>query len=293
MTLATQLLRRTETGYLVTELLDAGHVMVRRSAGQDRSGPLTPPPTPALSDLPDDVEAVPARPDRGGLVFDVPGPASLAMLVLGGFSTTSAGRMAAPLGGLLARVHAVDPVPDGLQEPPGLARLAQWSERGEGPRHAARLHELVASMGALDVIRRLVDQLRRAPAVLALGAPGMSTLHPDPDGSKTSVLLTDEMSHIAGEWDLGWFVGEFLELENDPHLTSDPRNMGDHPTVVPVLRRYEQAGGRFSRELLGAAAALRWIVHLHDFSAYVGWQEDMAERLERWAYFAHDPSTVI
>lgn len=118
-------------------------------------------------------------------------------------------------------------------------------------------------------------------------------LYPDPHGAGTTVLITDELCATAAEWDLGWYLGELLELCNDPARVPAAVGLRDHPVADAVRSAYRDGGGDCSETVLGSAMVLRWAVHLHDYAAYVGWVEDFAARWTRLGWFAHTASRAL
>lgn len=294
-----EVLRSMATGYLQTDIVrDERGLLVRRRPGVAREDTLSVDPhvRRLLTSAP--AEATWVHPRTGGdgsevLEFEVPGELSVAALVLAGLPTDAAGAMLAPLGAGLAQVHRHDA--GDRPEPSGLRRLRRWLRAGTGPGAVDRLHELVIRMDLQEPLDALVQQLQATgpEGVLSLGAPGMNTVFPRRGGRQVALLVTDEVSAARPEWDLGWCVGELLELENDVELVPEPRSLGDHPTVAPFLHAYRETGGRADPESVSAAAVLRWAVHLHDFTAFVGWADDVEQRLRRLAHFAARPQAVL
>ncbi|WP_222192514.1 hypothetical protein [Modestobacter italicus] len=297
------MVRSTETGHLRTTTRRADSApgfVLHRAAGPLRQHELQLPAELAarVAGLPvDGLVWSPGRPAGDGLEHAVPGEASVATLVLAGMPLPAVARMVAPVGAALAAVHAL-PATSGAA-PSGLRRLEAWLHTGQGPGDAARLHALLADVPGLTArLRDWVDDLRTAPARLALGAPGMNTLYPDPAGDRTAVLVTDELADAAPEWDLGWLLGELLELANDPHRTAAPVPLEGHPVAEVVLAGHRGAdrqgpGAALDRGRLSRAAVLRWVVHLHDYVAYVDWAEDLPARLQRVGLLAADPDRLL
>lgn len=285
-------LRRTETGYLVTTTRPgAGDapIDVRRQPGRLREDHLAPEPEVirrigALS-----VDRVRWSPGDESGRHGVPGEASAAALMLAGMPVTALARMVGPLGAALRAVHGLGPH-DG-PAPSGLRRLERWLRSGSGPGEAARLHAVFASVeGLVDGLLVAVDELAAAPQVTCLGAPGGSTVYPAPSGDHVTILVTDEVSVGAAEWDLGWVLGEFLEVSNDPHLVPRKQALAGHPVAAAVLSAH---GPGVDRRRVGLASVLRWAVHLHDFASYVDWADDFAARARRLAEHAADPDGVL
>lgn len=288
-------LRTAETGYqrTVTSELDTG-IVVRRGPGPLREDPLS-----WSADVGEQVAAqevsgvrwsLPRAPDAaGGWEYAVPGEASAATLLLAGMPVSALVRMIGPLGAALRAVHAL-PAGD-RPAPAGRRRLQRWLETGQGPGAAARLHEVVLGAGTLEHrAHQFLHALDAAPAVLSLGAPGTNTVYPDPSGGQVVVLVTDEVSAAPVGWDLGWVLGELLEIANDPSVVKTPRSLVGNPLAEAVLAHY---GEEIDRALVSRAAVLRWLVHLHDYAAYVDWVDDLEARVLRVAELAADPDTVL
>lgn len=292
-------LRRTETGYLVTELVDtsAGLRLLRRP-GVARSA-RTPSPAavgsirarsvPGIIWSPPVESGALAQNEAGVECFVLPGPASVATLALGGMPPAAVANMLSPVGAALAAVHAL-PASSG-RRPAGLERLHAWLTTGRAPGAGERLHaELLARPELRAFAVASVEDVLAAPARCALGAPGQSVLYPHPDGSATTVLLTDELGDAPAEWDLGWLLGELLELLNPPAHVPEPRSLAGFPPAEAVMDAY---GGSFDRSRLARVCLLRWLVHLHDYASYVAWDDDLRARLDRIGEFAADPALVL
>lgn len=283
-----EILRRTETGYLLTTTLRLGsgesaRLLVERRPGTLRGDDLEPDPDVVRRIVDLEVDGVRWSPMDSSGRHEVPGEASAATLMLAGMPAPGLARMVGPLGAALRAVHSLPSSGTG-SAPSGLRRLRDWLETGSGPGEAPRLHaEFQRVEGLHDHLATLIAAVEEAPRITCLGAPGGNTLYPDPAGSHVAVLVTDEVCAGPGEWDLGWVLGEFLELSNDPHLSAEPVPLQGHPVVEAVLAAY---GPRHDRRLIGSCAVLRWAVHLHDFAAYVEWAEDFGARAERLAQHA-------
>ncbi|SDP74859.1 hypothetical protein SAMN04487905_10891 [Actinopolyspora xinjiangensis] len=288
-----EVLRTTETGYLrtVTIRRPDGRTVLRREPGRLR----TPGPglVPAMSRVAEvtrpGVDWALPRAHGSALYFDVPGQASWATLLLAGMPTAALARMVSPLGPALAGVHDLGAAAG--REPTGLRRLTSWLLEGTGPGAAARLHaQLLDEPELRELLLDGARRLRSAPATLVLGAPGGNALYPAPSGESTTVLVTDELADAPPEWDLGWLLGESLELANTPFAASEPQSLDGHPVAETVLAGYD---GPIDRSLLARAAVLRWAIHLHDYAAYVDWPDNAAMRFERLAALARDPGLVL
>lgn len=277
------LVRRTETGYAISTTHTAleGFV-VRRRPGRLRADPLAPAPR-ATPDAP--AKDVAWSPGPGG-DHAIPGPASAATLLLAGLPAPAVTRMVAPAGAALAAA-ARQKAP--YRPPPaGLRRLRRWLDARPTPGHepctdSLRLRGLVERAGVAPRLKEWTAEILDAAASYSLGAPGLLTLYPDPDGSRTVVLVTDEVSAAPAVWDLGWLTGELLELRNDPDHEPRPQPVEEDPIVQAILERYGALAPLPAPDALARAALLRWVIHLHDFASYVAWDDQLPRRLERIA----------
>ncbi|MDT9593130.1 hypothetical protein RDV89_08625 [Nocardioides zeae] len=275
-------LRRTATGYVETVTTCVGDVhRVVRTPGSLRADVLAAPPRalPVTS-----TEVAWSLPDAdGGHV--VPGPLSAAALLLGGVPGSAVLRMVAPVGAALA--HAARLEAPARPAPSGLRRLRRWLSGAATPTaESRRLRELLDEHGLRPDLRAWADDLVGAPRAYSLGAPGLGALYPHPDGARTVVLVTDEVASAPPVWDLGWLLGELLELVNDPDHAPAPRPVHEHPIAQAVLERYAAVAPPPDPDALARAALLRWVVHLHDFTAYVGWDDQLPRRVARIAELA-------
>ena len=279
------------TAYVHTTVLHTvtdGFMWIRNS-GIDRPVPIGTVPARLrrpLEDLPGLVRArvdLPPGPEQTWRVFSAPGPSSVAKQMLQGEAgTTGPCTLMAGAGELLSRIHAL-PVPTELDltSPQGPARLLRWLESGRGPHAASHLHRVAGRMlgrHRLDLARGWCEDLARygrdTPGSLLHGAPGLGVLVPSVSTAPEGVLLTgEELAVGPAEFDLGWLAGELVE----------------HRAVVPASR--EEAGRLLDRLLtgygpgldldaVGRYAALRVLVHVHDFCAYVGWHPSVDTHLE-------------
>ncbi|MGQ4266683.1 hypothetical protein [Nocardiopsis changdeensis] len=279
------------TAYVHTTVLHTitdGFVWIRNS-GIDRSVPIGTAPIRLrrpLEDLPGSVRArvdLPPDPGQTWRVFSAPGPSSVAKRMLQEEAdVTGPGGLMTGTGELLSRIHAL-PVPAEpvLASPQGPARLLRWLESGRGPHAAAHLHRVagrVLGRRRLDLAREWCEDLARygrdVPGALLHGAPGLGVLIPSVSSGSEGVLLTgEELAVGPAEFDLGWLAGELVE----------------HREVVPASR--EEVGRLLDRLLagygpgpdldaVGRYAALRVLVHVHDFCAYVGWHSSVDSHLE-------------
>jgi hypothetical protein len=180
---------------------------------------------------------------------------------------------------LLAVLHRdASPGPQRLPTPAGPRRLLAWLRTGEGTRSAAKLRaEARSIMGErrLEMAAGWCGELLTGHGVLLHGAPGTGRLMmTGPDGS--GCLQTGEDIALGpAEFDYGWLIGELVE-----HRESRPYVLGFDRLIVAAI---EGCPSDVDLALLGRSAAIRYITHVFDFSAYVGWHDDLRVSLRRLA----------
>ncbi len=169
--------------------------------------------------------------------------------------------------------------------PPGPARpvlrMRAWFA-GRAPRVAAvRAGELLRSRIGNVRWTRLATWAAAAeptagggPALALHGAPGLGSVVVDRETGEATLLGGEDAG--IGPWrhDVGWMLGELVEMRWCAG--------GDHDRwaalAAAVVEGYGTDPGPGSHRWV----ALRVALHLHDFSAYVGWHPD---ELERYAPF--------
>lgn len=184
------------------------------------------------------------------------------------------------LGRLLRRLHDSGPAPWAVDDsddgrtpaallPRGWTRLRRWLDGeptvGDAADARIRLREVLGPH-RWELLRRWTSDIARSPAGRSHGAPGLGSLvpgghHDDP------VLLTGEDVAIAPwTWDLGWVVGELVELS---WQLAAPAGLPD------LLGALFTGYGRDLGPLWSRSAALRIVLHVHDFSAYTHGSADI------------------
>ncbi|MFD7450950.1 hypothetical protein [Kitasatospora sp. NPDC059827] len=183
------------------------------------------------------------------------------------------------LGSALRSLHALaEPAPHPGVGPRGLDRLDTWLA-GRSP---------VASAGRAGfLLRRTLGETRwlllqdwstavrtDSTAALAHGAPGLGSLVVDARSGGAQLLFGEDVCTAPWYFDLGWVVGELVELTwyagGDTHPWQDLTN--------ELFAGYgRDPGDRWNR-----MAVLRIALHLHDFTAYVGWND---QEFRRYAAF--------
>lgn len=265
-----------------------------QTPGPDRPAPVRVA-GPALLRLLPDTSATGAAwvgPERRGatLEFLVGGPVSLlgAAATPGGLAVARRGLAAT--GRALRMVHDVR-VPRGTaaHPPAGPHRLAAWLGDGRGPRAAARLRTALGLRFGPDRLDTLGDWARAALAggrVLVHGGPSLGQIVPC-RGGPTAVLGGEGPTAGEPALDLGWLLGELTEIGRG----------GTRPWVAPLGRALLAGYGPAAEHLVWPAAcrfaAVRMATHLHDFAAYVGWDDDLPARLDLLATLVDDPLGAV
>ncbi|MGW0587114.1 hypothetical protein [Streptosporangium sp. NPDC002607] len=284
------------TGFVLTTIVkhDDGDYRWTRRPGPHRGGAIrTPDPTVLAA-----VRAVP----RGRVGLTVPEPKEGAGVT---YRTGQARSIAAILLGLrpgaekfdieqvamdtlvetgttLARLHTV-PVPQAdLPSPAGPQRLLSWLRSGQGPTAAPELHSHATGILGHDRIST-VEAWCVPPSegrhVLLHGAPGHGILLPLTQDQDGCLLTGEDLSAGPPEFDVGWLIGELVEFREtfqQPGHNTFPAL--DYDALIGcVLDGYNAP---LDLAAVGRAAALRFLTHTHDFAAYVGWHDVLADYLK-------------
>lgn len=287
---ATALVRTT----VLTAARDGGFTWVR-TPGAARSGPLRRPPhdllaaleTPATGDG-SGVRCVLPRAYDGeeGLRYPLPGRRSLAELLLSDDASnppddTRTDDVLYGLGRLLRALHAA-PLPAqgeaGAYVLPGAwRRLRSWTGAPAAGRPAqlhVRLRELLGEVRWSLVERWSSEPPEAGPRTLVHGAPGLGLLIPAEAGGLPHGLITGEDVGIAPwQWDVGWVLAELGELR---HFSARLHRPGTDWTRLEQV--FLDGYGRPRDPLVRRFTALRSLLHLHDFSVFVTWDEAEVRR---------------
>ncbi|MEV7439572.1 hypothetical protein AB0O22_00110 [Streptomyces sp. NPDC091204] len=189
------------------------------------------------------------------------------------------------LGRALAALHTAPvPVsaPAGPPAPPtasrGWDRLDAWLA-GRAPEvWAAQAASVLRERLGAERWHRLRDWTAELAADQALvvshGAPGLGSLvaNPvsDPAEGPVELLAGEDLCLAPWYSDVGWAVGELTELAWQLG--------GDGAAWQRLVDGVEEGYGRPLGPLRPRLAALRIALHLHDYTAYVGWQPETVER---------------
>ncbi|ANS68059.1 hypothetical protein SLINC_5835 [Streptomyces lincolnensis] len=175
--------------------------------------------------------------------------------------------------------------------PRGIHRFTEWlAGRSPSPRAAyaesllrPRLGEV--RMAALHALCARITGDREA-RVLCHGAPALGSLVPavGPGArvGEADLLIGEDLCLAPWYHDLGWTLGELVELR---------WYRGDaHPAWPALLDAFFTGYGRDLGDDWHRLAALRVLLHLHDYTAYVGWDEKTFDKYTGFAMFLLDLS---
>ncbi|MFH9694754.1 hypothetical protein [Streptomyces globisporus] len=218
----------------------------------------------------------------------------------------------------LRTLHGV-PLPSGPQPlpPPGVRRLREWAA-GTAPLApaAARLRRRAREMWGEGRTERLLGWADEAVRASGAGAPVVplhgwaSTGSLVPPGSRGRVVLLTGEDLGAGrrELDLGWMLGDLVELAwssplhraaaESPGLLSvtdlqrvflgayeadgsdtDGREGGSHDAGVREDGDHGPAGPVYDPVAVGRCAVLRVVTHMRDFATYCEWSDELLDYL--------------
>lgn len=175
----------------------------------------------------------------------------------------------------LDRLHRVA-APSSPVPPPALVRLLHMLD-GRAPRPGAvRLHAMATAAWGPAAMSLLRGWAAETPGGTRLihGNLSLAALLPvmAADGAGGFEVMTGaDLSAGRPEFDVGWLLGEMLELA----YAAGP------PGATPTLAGDRLAGGLLAGAgldpvLLGRTMLLRLVTHMHDFAAYMPWTDELA-----------------
>ncbi|MGW6578224.1 hypothetical protein ACWF76_02310 [Streptomyces globisporus] len=185
-----------------------------------------------------------------------------------------AGSLLEDLGMLLRALHtepleASGPVP-GM--PLTWLRLSAWMD-SPLPGLPAALHARVRqALGPhrWKLLASWLESLRSGPHVLLHGNPSLGLLVPSETKEADALLTGEELGFGSWQQDVGWVLGELHEL----------RALSTRiPLPVPpagwdrLAARFVEGYGLPPDRSAHRAAALKVLLHLHDFCVFVRWDE--------------------
>ncbi|WP_030668558.1 phosphotransferase [Streptomyces cellulosae] len=279
---------------ILTDPQDGGFTWVR-GPGAARPQPLQGPPPTAMNTL----AAVESGPtDRGpgvrcvlprehggepGLHYTLPGRSSMAELLLSGGPSdmSSAEDVLYGFGRLLRELHAV-PLPTAGEAdacaPPGTwRRLRSWFDAPRAGR-AEQLHrsvQVLLGQARWSRLERWLSEVPEAkPLTIAHGAPGLGLLVLTETHDRAHGLITGEdVGFAPWQWDVGWVIAELYELRFFSARLHRADTDWDRLTQV-----FTRGYGRTSDALVRRSTVLRSLLHLHDFSVFVTWNDAEVRR---------------
>ncbi|MDE3723107.1 phosphotransferase [Nocardiopsis sp. N85] len=178
------------------------------------------------------------------------------------------------LGAMLRHLHGITPAEGtaALGRPRGLDRLGRWladpaPERVDAAGRAARERLGDRRWGLL---RDWYGELLAAAPALCHGAPGLGSLVPGGEGAAAVLLTGEDLSAGPPVFDLGWTVGELTELA---WQMGRGREIWQ-PLLTALFEGYgDDLGPHWYRW-----AALRTVLHTHDFSTYTEAAPDLVPK---------------
>ncbi|MGW2329934.1 flavoprotein [Streptomyces sp. NPDC001700] len=204
--------------------------------------------------------------DGPARLYDVRGGVSAAHLLLHGAPAATLEKPLHALGQLLRTVHD-RPAPAGLPPGPsrGLTRLGDWlSGRSASPRAACAQGQVRRSLGE-ERWARLRCWYRAtvtdSATTLAHGAAGLGSLVVDRTSGGVDLLIGEDVCTAPWYVDLGWVVGELVELQWQLG--------GDKDAWQTLTDALFEGYGRDLGEEWNRTAALRILLHVHDIAAYL------------------------
>ncbi|MGW2042517.1 hypothetical protein [Streptomyces virginiae] len=226
--------------------------------------------------------------EPGGRRYHVRGPESVARRLLHHGPDEDLVAILEGVGSLLRGLHET-PVPQDLagrpeSRPRGLVRFADWlAGRAASPRAAYAESRLRPRLGEtrMAALHALCARIADEPEpVLCHGAPALGSLVPAMPSGGADLLIGEDLCLAPWYFDLGWILGELIELK---------WYRGDgHPAWPRLLDALFQGYGRDLGDEWDRLAALRVLLHLHDYTAYVGWDEKTFEKYTGFAMFLLD-----
>ncbi|MFD4005692.1 hypothetical protein [Streptomyces rubiginosohelvolus] len=212
----------------------------------------------------------------------------------------------------LRALHGV-PLPPGPQPlpPPGVRRLREWAA-GTGPLApaAARLRRRAREVwgeGRTELLLGWADEAVRsscpgAPVVPLHGWASTGSLVPPRSRGRVALLTGEDLGAGRRELDLGWMLGDLVELawSSPLHRAAESAGLLSVTDLQRVfLGAYEADGSDThgseggSRErgdhgppgpvydpvAVGRCAVLRVVTHMRDFATYCEWSDELLDYL--------------
>lgn len=230
--------------------------------------------------------------DKGARSFRIPGAYSVAFLSLIGVDRSAVQTMIRPFANALQEVSKIN-IRQQATTPTLLDRILKWIDTGEGPKFSSQLYsELVSYIGNknLEKLQTLISyyvfsSINDPTCIsLSLGSASARDIYPKPGSSAVTVLI-DEINIAPVGWDLGCLIGEQLDI-----LFARGHRMNDIDPAVQLLESYIPLEQKGQVEFF---AALRWLTHLHDYSAYVSINNEVIDTLHHVCKLLLEPNLVL
>lgn len=218
------------------------------------------------------------RPNGDTLRYAAPGASSTADLLLSHkpqAETRGVGSLLEHLGMLLRALHtapvaAIDAASD---MPLTWLRLSAWMD-SPPPGPPAVLHaRLRQAFGTQrwQMLTSWMEGLRSRPRVLLHGNPSLGLLVPSESDEPDALITGEELGLGSWQQDVGWVLGELHELRS--LSVRLPLPVADHATWDSLAKRFSEGYGLLPDPSVHRAAALRTLLHLHDFCVFVTWDD--------------------
>ncbi|WP_432536645.1 hypothetical protein [Kineococcus arenarius] len=240
----------------------------------------------------------PAEPDGTARRYRTRGATTAATLLLRREDTASLGPVLGVVGQALTALHATTVTPDPASPsaspgplstgalagavPRGLRRYDRWvAGRAGTPAAACALDVAVREMGTKRWERLAAwrSDLAGEDVVLSHGAPGLGSVVLGADG-EVDLLTGEDLCLAPRSFDTGWLLGELIELR---------LALGGDGAAWNELTAALTAGtGTGLSPAWHLAAAFRILLHLHDYTAYVAWEEPLIAHYARFVSFLLD-----
>lgn len=205
-------------------------------------------------------------PEDGTRRYDVRGSVSVAKQLLRDGASPELVPALRGLGSLLRAVHDTEPTATTEPRARGLNRLEDWvTDRARTAKAAAGASQLRSLLGEdrwRTVRAWCVELAEDSDVVLAHGMPGLGSVVVGSEAGTADVLTGEDLCLAPWYFDLGWVVGELVELKW--HLA------GPDAAWQQLIDALFSGYGRDLGPDWARPAALRIVLHLHDYTAYVG-----------------------
>jgi phosphopantothenoylcysteine decarboxylase/phosphopantothenate--cysteine ligase len=213
--------------------------------------------------------------------YHVDGSESVAGLLLRDGPDARLARRLRDVGRLLRAVHEL-PGPPTPAPARGVRRLEDWlSGRAGTPRAAYAASLLARGLGPrLAPLRDWCVRLRTDAVTLSHGCAGLGSVVAGSGEWRTELLAGEDICSAPWYLDLGWLVGELVELRWQLPGNDDVWRQ----SMDALFDGY----GRDPGEDWAPLAALRILLHIHDFTAYVGWNDESFSRHLHFVTFLLD-----